>query len=449
MVRARFCASLLGLGLMLAARSTDARELAFFVENRLGADSNVFRRAEETQVDEIKPKAGMVWEITPRITLRDNRDEHGYEFRYQPTYERFFAVEDGGGGEDFSGVDHVASANYLWRMNPATSVGITGRLDRQRRIREGFLDQGFVADPPIERTDNDYIQALVGSLFLNHALSPQLSIQASYRFDDLDVSRQDSSDSRANTVSGGIFYGLTEYTRAGVRATYRQRATKASVDPDGNPNTGPPNDPTLGLREFRSETDTFDISFSVSQQVTPRLAVDVGFGPSFFNTRDEDSLGNVSYSGDGSFFASAGVMRDWRRGTAEVRYTRSEGGGAGATSAASILDRVTAALYWNPARNWGVRVRGSFIHRVSVASDAFFGRDTRNDFYSAGASVERRLTEEVWVIASFRYSWSRLDGYTPFVPVLGGFLTDFETSSTTETIEGFVALRYAFDPYVF
>lgn len=449
MARARFCASLLGLGLMLAANSTDARELEFFVENRLGADSNVFRRSEETQVDALKPKAGMVWELSPRITLRDDRDELEYEFRYQPTYERFFAVEDGGGGEDFSGFDHVASANYLWRVNPTTSVGINGRYDRQRRLREGFLDQGFVADPPLEQTDNDYIQTSAGTVFFNHALSPQLSVQANYRFDDLDVSEQDSSDSRANTVSGGLFYGLTEHTRVGVNATYRQRATKASVDPDGDPSTGPPADPNLGLREFRSETDTFDVSFSISQQVTPRLAVEVGCGPSFFDTRDEDSLGNVSHSGDNSFFASAGITRDWRFGAAEVRYTRSEGGSAGATSASSILDRVTAAVYWNPARNWVVRVRGSFTHRVNVASDSFFGRDTRNDFYSAGASVQRRLTEELSVIGSFRYSRSKLDEYTPFVPVVGGFLTDVENSSTTESIEGFIALRYVFDPYVF
>ena len=35
----------------------------------------------------------------------------------------------------------------------------------------------------------------------------------------------------------------------------------------------------LALREFRSETDTFDISFSFSQQVTPNLSLDVAIGP--------------------------------------------------------------------------------------------------------------------------------------------------------------------------
>jgi len=448
MARAHVCASLLGLGLMLAASSTDARELEFFVENRLGGDSNVFRRTEES-TGNLRPKRGGVWEISPRITLRDSRDELEYDFRYQPTYERFFAVEDGEDEDDFSGFDHTASAMYLWRVSPSTSVGADGRFTRQRRLREGFLDLGLVPDPTLEQTDNEYIQRGTGNVSVSHALSPRFSVQGTYAFDDLDVSEQDQSDTRAHTFSTGFSYMVGAHTQLGVTGSFRQRATRASVDPDGDPTTGPPADPTLGLREFRSETDTYDVSFSISQQVTPHFSVGVAVGPSFFETRDEDSLGNVSFSSDDSFFAAISATKEWRFGEVEARYTRSEGGGGGAAAASSILDQVSLAVKWTPRRNWVLRLRGAYAHRESVASDAFFGRDTRNDFYNASASAQRRLTQNLSVLVSLRYSRSELDEYTPFIPVSGGFLVDVSTRATTEVVQGFLSLRYTFDPYVF
>jgi hypothetical protein len=50
---------------------------------------------------------------------------------------------------------------------------------------------------------------------------------------------------------------------------------------------------------------------------------------------------------------------------------------------------------------------------------------------------------------SLRYSRSELDEYTPFIPVSGGFLVDVSTRATTEVVQGFLSLRYTFDPYVF
>lgn len=448
MARAHVCASLLGLGLMLVASSTEARELEFFVENRLGGDSNVFRRSEES-TGNVRPKRGGVWEISPRITLRDRRDELEYDFRYQPTYERFFAVEEGGDESDFSGFDHTASAMYLWRVSPSTSVGANGRFSRQRRIREGFFDLGPVPDPTLEQTDDEYLQRGTGSVTLSHALSPRLSLEGSYAFDDLDASAQGQTDTRAQTFSTGFYFMAGAHTRLGVTGSFRQRATKASVDPDGDATTGPPADPTLGLREFRSETDTYDVSFSISQEMTSRLSVGVAIGPSFFDTRDEDSLGNVSFSSDDSFFAAVSATQEWRFGEVEARYTRSEGGGGGAAAASSILDEISLALRWDPGRNWVLRLRGAYTHRQSVASDAFFGRDARSDLYNASASAQRRLTQNLSVLASLRYSRSELDEYTPFIPVSGGFLVDVSTRATTEVVQGFLSLRYTFDPYVF
>ena len=155
MSRAQVCASILGLGLMLTASSTEARELELFLETRLGGDSNVFRRAEDPADQNLDPKAAGTWEISPRLTLRDEQDELEYDFRYQPTYERFFAVEDGGNDDDISGFDHLAAGDFVWRVSPITSIGGNGRFSRQRRLREGFQDLSVLPDPPLEQTDNE------------------------------------------------------------------------------------------------------------------------------------------------------------------------------------------------------------------------------------------------------------------------------------------------------
>ena len=209
MARAHVFASLLGLGLMLVASSTDARELEFFVENSLGGDSNVFRRSEES-TGNLRPKAGGVWEISPRITLRDRRDELEYDFRYQPTYERFFAVEDGGDEGDFSGFDHTASAMYLWRVSPSTSIGANGRFSRQRRIR-GVLRPRLGSGPDLEQTDDEYVQRGTGSVTVSHALATTF-LEGSYAFDDLDTSPQANRYPRPDVLDRPLFHGRCSHS---------------------------------------------------------------------------------------------------------------------------------------------------------------------------------------------------------------------------------------------
>lgn len=445
MARAHVCASLLGLGLMLAASSTDARELEFFIENRLGGDSNVFRRSDEASGD-LSPKRAAVWEISPRITLRDDRDELEYDFRYQPTYERFFAVEDDVDGEDFSGFDHLATGNYLWRIDPATSVGIDGRFTRQRRVREGFLDLGPIPDPPLEQTDNEYVQRGRGVLSLSRAFSQSMSVRGFYTFDDFDVSQQDQGDSRLHSVSGGVYYALFEHMTLGVNTTYRDRATKASFDPDPTQSGTPATD----IRESRSETQTIDVSFSIAQEISPHFSLSVAVGPSFFDTRDEDSLGNVSHNTDDSIFASVTATRLFRKGKAELAYTRSEGGGGGVIATTSILDSITGDVVYRPTRRWVLRSRAAWTHRATISSDAFLGRDTRTDWVTVSGSVQRYVTENFSVIARLRYSWSQLDDFRPAQFLAPGVLIPARsTRRTNETIQGFIALRYTFDPYVF
>ena len=437
---------------MLAASSTDAREIEFFIENRLGGDSNVFRRADETANSDLDPKAGGVWEVSPRVTLRDQQDELEYDFRYQPTYERFFAIEDGGDDNGVSGLDHTAAGDFVWRVSPVTSIGGTGRFSRQRRLREGFFDLGAVPDPPLVQTDNEYVQRARGELFFNRAFTPALSVQGTYTFDDFDVSQQQQGDSRLHSVSGGAYYSISSQLRLGASATYRDRATKASFDPDPT-NSGTPE---TDIRETRSTTRTVDFSVSAEYAISPHSTLSVAVGPSFFDTRDENSLGRVSYNTDDSIFAAVTARRVFRRGRAELSYTRSEGGGGGAAAATSILDSIVGEVSYRATKRWLLLARTAWTHRASIASDAFLGRDVRTDTVSAYTSAQRRVTENFSIIASVQYSWSRLDDFRPpqllvppNPPDPGILLPASSSRTTAETIQGFISLRYTFDPYVF
>ena len=65
---------------MLTPAFTNAREIELSVENRIGGDSNVFRR------NSAKNEDGF-YEIAPRVTLRERRRELNYDLRYVPVYQ--------------------------------------------------------------------------------------------------------------------------------------------------------------------------------------------------------------------------------------------------------------------------------------------------------------------------------------------------------------------------
>lgn len=440
MSRAHVCASILGLGLMLAAASTDARELELFVENRIGGDSNVFRRSKEGSVPTTR---GGVWEIAPRLTLRDSKDELQYEFAYQPAYEQFFALEGNSNEDNVSGFDHNGRAELLWQADPTTSFLLDGSFFRQRRLRQEFVGAPLLAEPTLDATDNEYVQRGQGTARIDHALTNRLSVNASYSYDNFDVSQQNRSDSISHTGSVGTSYAVTQHTRLGVTGTARFRNTVASVDPDGTGAGGAIYD----LTEFRSFTRTIDVSFSLVQNVTEHIDFSVAVGPSFFDTRDEQSIPNpftgntISYNRDDSFFALVRGTYRWRKGQIEGAYTRSEGGGGGTTGASSIVDDVSVRVVHQPTREWTLRLGISWSHRATIASDAFAGLDTRTDQVSGTGSVLRRINPNFSVIASVRYGFVRRDEFRASPPR--------DLRSETESVQGFVSIRYTFEPYVF
>ena len=459
MSRAQTCASILGLGLMLSAASTEARELEFFVESRLGADSNVFRRADESELPET---AGGVWELAPRLTVRDEQDELHYSLSYQPTHEQFFALEDGRDAGDISGFDHNANGTFEWMADPTTRINLDGSFFRQRRVREEFVGVPAAADPVLDASDNEYLQRGRGTLSFYRQLAPRFSVRASVSHDNFDAERSDQSDSISHSGSAGFDYSLAEHTKVGVTGTYRYRDTKASID--RNPLPPVPGNDNITYEEFRSNTQTVDLSFSLEQQVTEHLSVVLAAGPSFFQTRDEQSSARdpdplfgggsgplpdtfLTFNDDQSVFALARVNYSWQRGRLDVSYQRSEGGGGGTTAAATIVDSLSIAAMHQPTREWTLRSSFNWNQRNALSTQAFFGLDTRVAGYAASITAERRITRHLEISGRFFFGWTNRDEFRAAPIGNPGLATN--GTSDTRIMTGTLFIRYTFEPYVF
>lgn len=459
MSRAQTCASILGLGLMLSAASTEARELELFVESRLGADSNVFRRADESELPET---AGGVWELAPRLTVRDEQDELQYSFSYQPTHEQFFALEDGRDAGDISGFDHNANGTLEWMADPTTRINLDGSFFRQRRVREEFVGVPAAADPVLDASDNEYLQRGRGTFSFYRQLAPRFSVRASVSHDNFDAERSDQSDSISHSGSVGFDYSLSEHTKVGLTGTYRYRDTKASID--RNPLPPVPGDDNVTFEEFRSNTQTVDLSFSLEQQVTEHLSVVLAAGPSFFQTRDEQSsvrdpdplFGGgsgplpdtfLTFSDDQSVFALARINYYWQRGRLDVSYQRSEGGGGGTTAAATIVDSLSIAATHQPTREWTLRSSFNWNRRNALSTQTFFGLDTRVVGYSASITAERRITRHLEISGRFFFGLTNRDEFRAAPISNPGLATS--GSNDTRIMTGTLFIRYTFEPYVF
>lgn len=435
MLRAQTRASLLGLALMLAAAPIQARELELYVESRLGGDSNVFRRAESTNAAVPDGQSAGVFELSPRVTLRERNDDIQYEVAYQPTYEQFFALSGDANAGNVSGVDHSARANLGWSINQADRLDFDASFFRQRRVREEIL--GITAtDAVLDANDDEYVQRGRASLAFNHAFSRRTSASARYAYDLFDLSETIRSDTDAHTVSIGANHAVLPHTRVGLSWVGRFRSTK--VTSDSGPRT-----------EFRSRTRTFDLSASLNHDITRHWNVALTAGPSFIRTADENSIPDAT-SGSSSnnsiaVFASASTQIDYRRGRFVLAYTRSETGGGGTGAASSVFDDVTLRANYRPDRDWDLRVILSWNQRESLPSNVLAGLETDVERVSASFNVIRQITPRFSVMSTVRYATQEQEEYRPASP---GFPA-IDQSPRSSYVLGFVSLRYTFEPYVF
>ncbi len=422
MRRAQFCAlTLMGLCLMLSAASTEARELQFLVENRIGGDDNIFLVAQDS--DRSKTDDGY-WSLVPGVILSEtDKKELSYDFRYRPSYEKYFTTSD------VDGFDHRASGRLDWQATPADFVGIQGDFARTRRLRQGLNADAFDPDAALEGSDRLKIQRSRASFFYQRQLTPRFSGRVDYGFDDLDYSRRAITDSRAHTIAGGVNYAVDPLTSVGATVTGRLRNSKFTREA------------LFGIEdEIRSTSRTVDLSLSLRRQLTPTFDVSVQAGPSFIRTKQDrqvGALGTESGSRDVSVFAAAAANKRWKRVILSVVYTRFESGGAG-VAASTIVDDVTATVVYRPDPSWRLALTGGWNLRDEIADDVEVGGDTKFERWRISGTVSKRLSYNLNLIGRVQYRSQDRQSRNVNVSDL-----------TTESLSGWVGVQYRFDPIVF
>ena len=420
MFRAQICA-VMGMVLMLASTSTDAAELSLFVENRLGGTDNATQRS---QVSAGGRRSDGFWELAPRLTLRENQTkELLYDFRYQPSLEKYFE------NPELDGWDQNARGNLDWRVTPTQTLGVNGFYANTRQVGEEFLDVGIVVpDPPLEPGIRQRLSRGRANAYYSKNLTQALSGRLDYRFDDLDFSRRDVSDSRAHSGSAGLTLALDPLTSVGLTGSLRYRDSKINQT----------NTAGQVLAEIRSTSRTIDLSFSLQRQLTKTIAVTAQAGPSWIDTEQDvappGGVSTKSRSNDLSWFAAISGRKEFRKGDLSLAYTRFETGG-GNTVNSQIVDDVSVEASYRFDRDWDVRLVGGWNRREQIADDLSTNNNDKFTRYQVIGAVTRAITPRIDIQGRVNYRIQIQDrpGEDP----------------RTETLIGWIALRYTFDPIVF
>lgn len=435
MVRAHVCA-LLGFGLMLAAASTEARELNFLVDSNIGADTNVFQRVDNT-------KADGYWEFSPRIAVKDSRDTLEYDFSYRPTYQGFFATNG------INGWDHYGKADLDWRPTKADSVSFGGSIVSSRSVRQ-FIDEDLsvpATDPDrfnVVETDRERVVRSIARIGYNRSVNPSTSARIDLNFEDLAFSDEQNVDTRSYSATVSSTRVFDARTQAGLSGTGRYREGR------GLDYLDPPPAPIV-LGQFSSQTLTGDISLFFVRAITPSIRLSARAGPSFTRTetnappgRDADpntaSRDRTASDKNLSFVADISLAKQWRHSAASIGYTRFESG-TGGSSSASIVDQVSFNANHRPSRQWNLNMNLTWNRRKTISSVGAIGKETFQR-YSVSASAAYAISRQFSIIG--RSSYRRFGNQSRItVPV-----QDTSTQNT-EIFVSTVTLRYTFDPVIF
>jgi hypothetical protein len=403
MFRAQCCA-VLGFGLMFAAASTEAREVEFSVESRIGGDNNVLRTSANRVADGF-------WALSPRVVVREGNSRLDYDFSYRPTYETYFTTSG------IDGFDHWGRGILSWRPTAADTVGFSGDFTSRRSLR--LEDQSGPLN--LVASDRERIQRSEAQLSYNHALGVDLSVQASATFNDVDYSKSTSVDSRAYSGRLGTQYVLDPVTVVGLAGTFRQRESRG-----------------VGF-QFTTETDIWDVSASFRRALTPTLSLSAQAGPSFIRTTQKAPFGLFpdEKSRSTSYFAAVVIDKTWRRSNLEASYTRSDTSGGG-TSSSSITDKVSLSFNHRLSRQLYFRISGSWLQSKEI-SDRPGGRRQETTQYRAFTTLTRTITSQLSIVGLFSFfiQDQKQGALTAGSDSIGGVYS------------GFLSLRYTFDPVVF
>jgi hypothetical protein len=399
MQRAQLCA-VLGF-VMLSAVSAEAREVVFSMENRIGGDSNVFRRSQSRTED------GFV-SFVPKVALRERHEELNYDFWYTPIYEAFFDTSG------IDGWDHVARGTLDWNVTPRDTIGTRGRFSHARQVRQETTDTIDDALPVVEESDRERIRRSEVSVYYSHQFTPLLRGQVELDFSDIDYNSDRNVDTRAYGGTLESSYAVSPTTSVGISGSGRYRE-----------NLG------VGLQSSSNST-IGNVALSVSSNLTETLYVSLQAGPSVIRTEEDDrtgttvpeyqfgtsggflvaqaidtqGLGGSCFFGmddlraacpflafdpisvpanpfqsvalpppansrgksntDVTYFAAARLTKTWQRSNFFLSYTRSESASAGVATS-SVIDAAIARYEIEPALGWKFSIRGEWSQRKTVS----------------------------------------------------------------------------------
>ncbi len=412
MRRAHLCA-VLGSCLMLAAASSEARELAFSTDARIGWDSNLFRSS-SGEVDDGS------FQLSPQVIVRERNASLTYDVSYRPTYETFFRTSN------VDGFDHRAALSTTWRPSPIDTLGVSSEYLSLRRLRVRNDATPLDPEPVLQFSDRARIRRSSVRVYYNRVLTPALSLRGIVSFDDLDYARSAGVDSRAWTGRLTSTYNVTRRVSFGLSGSVRRREGRGQDR----------------LGQFSTQTDVWDVSASIDYSFSPTVQVSVQAGPSFIRTNQDPPSSRSAFPSSKrsstSFFAVVSASKAWKRSNASLSYTRSESGGGGSTSS-SIIDVVTLRGDFKLDRHWGFRASGSWSQSKEISSGAIAAIG-RMDFaqYNVSATAYRQLSRQLSVLVDYAFVLQEQ---------IGGSSSSSDSTLDVHTV--FLSLRYTFDPVIF
>lgn len=428
MQRAQLCAGL-GIGLMLATSSAQAGQVDLSVEGRLGGESNVFR-SETNRIED------GTFEITPRLGVTERNDDLSYSLFYMPTHRTF--IETSG----IDGFDHRARATGGWSLSDLDRIEATGSYYNGRQFRSEDTAAGPAQS--FEFNDRERIGIAELNLGYQRLLSPRTSVGIGFDFEDFDAagtSENSQTDSRAYTGRVSLRHSLNEITQVGVSASGRRRENRA-VDPFV-PISNPLDPLFPGFVEPRasSETDVWDVLFSVSRSLSPTMDVSIQAGPSFIRQQQLPSdspflppqIGKDE-SRDVTVFAAASVDKRWQATNVGLSYVRSEARSGSTSSSSSISDIVELSTRHQFSDALTVRWLVSWNRFDQIASQA--GGDQRFELTSirSTASFDYVISRRLSLVGRYTYLWQVVDRSGLVIP------------SRVDVHLGSLGIRYTFEP---
>ncbi len=494
---------------MLFAASVQAREFVFSVESRIGGDSNIFRRHDETVDDGF-------FEFAPRLIVRERREELNYEFVYSPVYQSFFKTSN------IAGWDQGAKGKLEWRMTPIDSIGVTGHFSDNRRVRQNFIDSIVEPEPIVDQNDRERVRRIRTGIFYSRDFTPRLGARVDLSFEDVDFNTKFEVDTRAYSGLLSGSYQFSSQTSFGLSAVGRYRENLGS-----------------GLQTSSTST-VGSVAASISHQFLKGLEISIQAGPSIIQTEEDDRGGfrtslynfranrtfdtaraiergapvNNNCAVDGldrfdrcdfvaflgprpfdsdqvvslaapangkglsesntSFFALARIRKEWRNVTLTFTYTRSESANSGVASS-SIVDSVVAHVAFRPGGYWSLWLRGEWDQRDVVADvrrtvilagegPAFVTDTSAPGAPSAGSfsfatadSLTTVIVRDANDSAStqWRLTFDVNRKLTSRITLIGQLdylkrnRRQSGNTSRVESILGYIGLRYTFDPIIF